>query len=79
MNAQDHNGDTYLHVLVRRIVSPSGHKMKDKHRKIALECLWTFLVYCDSTRFDINTISNRDGNTALHISVSVSVSSSLLH
>ena len=71
VNAADYNGDAYIHVLVRRITSQPEHKLKDKRRKAALECLWTFLVYCDSTSFDINIASNRDGNTALHIAVLV--------
>ena len=71
VNAADYNGDAYIHVLVRRITTQPEHKLKDKRRKAALECLWTFLVYCDSTRFDINIASNRDGNTALHIAVLV--------
>lgn len=78
VNAKDFDGDAYLHVLVRRIVSSSGHKMKPKHKKTALECLWTFLVYCDSTHFDVNIVSNKDGSTALHIGVLVSPTMNLL-
>lgn len=75
VNARDRDGDAYLHVLVRRIISSSGHKTKAvKYKKAALECLWTFLVYCDATHFDVNIISEKDGNTALHIGVLVSVS-----
>ena len=68
MNAKDRNGDAYLHVLVRRIIASQKGQ-----RKAALECLWTFLVYCDSTHFDIDIISNMDGNTALHVAVLVSL------
>lgn len=71
LNAEDENGDAYLHVLVRRIIAPPSTKAKVKHKKAALECLWTFLVYCDSTHFDINIVSNKDGNTGLHIAVMV--------
>ena len=71
LNAKADSGDAYIHVIVRRITTQPANKMKDKHKKVALECLWTFLVYCDSSHFDVNTVSNMDGNTALHIAVLV--------
>ena len=69
MNARDESGDVILHVLVRRVISST---VKPKEQKTALDRLWTFLVYCDADNFDINIVSNRDGNTALHIALSVS-------
>lgn len=69
MNAQDDNGDVFLHVLTRHITSS---KLKPKERKATFDCLWKFLVYCDADSFDINIVSNRDGNTALHIALLVS-------
>ena len=68
VNAKDPKGDAYIHMLVRKIVTS-----RPGQKKIALECLWTFLVYCDSTHFDIDIVSNMDGNTALHVAVLVSL------
>ena len=69
MNARDENDDVFLHVLIRRITSS---KLKPKEHKTALDSLWKFLVYCDADSFDINIVSNHDGNTALHIALLVS-------
>lgn len=70
VNVEDENGDMFLHVLVRRIVSSN---LKSKEHKAALDSLWKFLVYCDTDSFDINVISKHDGNTALHIALLVSL------
>lgn len=67
VNHRNDIGEAPIHTLVRKARGA-------KKNTGPFECLWTYLVYCDSTKFDINIQSEQEWNTALHIAAEVSAS-----
>jgi hypothetical protein len=66
INIRNDVGEAPLHTLVRR-------KAVAKKNSDGFECLWNFLVYCNSKDFDINVKNKQQEDTALLIAAEVSV------
>ena len=63
INYRNDIGEAPIHTLVRKAAMT-------KHAR-DFENLWTYLVYCNSNKFDINIKSLQGGDTALHIAAEV--------
>lgn len=75
VNHKNDVGEAPIHTLVRKVV---GKKNSKKEKDNALECVWTFLVYCDNSKFDVDIQNEVGSDTALHIAAEVSMYTNLM-